>query len=780
MKQIKFSLLLIIVSFSLSAQTFSFKIRVTDIDSNAPLSDAHVMIYTDNGLHQQGVTGKDGIIICNELPGDKAEIIISYVGYKLFETEIDARLITAGLITLGLTVSPVPVGEITVSTLRRDLLLRNISLPMVVMTGASLERTTAFSMSDAISSESGVALARDGIWGTSINIRGLSENRIISLIDGNRIETSTDLAAGLSLIDVNDIERIEVIKGAASSIYGTGALGGVVNIITKKGRYNDDFYAEGSITGSYHSVNSMHSEYITAGLGNSSWYARFSGTLRNAENTMTPGGELENSQFTDNNLSAKIGFKPISDHELQLNYQRFYARDVGIPGGKAFPASATATYPRELREMMAISYDISNIGVKLDELKIKYFHQYILRDVILRPNQNVKITPSGYHITDGIHLQTGWNAGKNNYLIAGTDLWQRHLRTERERNIIQGENNIIIGEIPIPESWYRSGGAFFQNEASLLQGKLKITLGGRLDLIHVRNEDVVDPIYRIVNDVRNDNPPNQRNTFMKGNINSISWSSDIGLLFNVNNTTDISFTASRAFRSPSLDERFKYIDLGATVRLGNPELKPEQGYFFDLGTKIWKDKFQFSANLFINMMSDMIVELPGEAVFPLAAFPDSSVTVSALINSNVDKATLYGFDVSTHYNIYNSIVLFGSVSFVRGKDVLNNKNLPLIPPLNSRTGIRYTNPKWFGAEMVVNMSANQLKTAEGETETKGYAYYSLNLFSVPCKVGFMNVTFFAGIENITDRAYINHLATNRGFIRYEPGRNIFARLRIGF
>ncbi|HBG54593.1 MAG TPA: hypothetical protein DDW70_10370, partial [Rikenellaceae bacterium] len=63
----------------------------------------------------------------------------------------------------------------------------------------------------------------DGVWATNINVRGLSEDRLVILIDGNRVETATDLTASLSMVDVNDIEHVEVIKGAQSSLYGTGA-----------------------------------------------------------------------------------------------------------------------------------------------------------------------------------------------------------------------------------------------------------------------------------------------------------------------------------------------------------------------------------------------------------------------------------------------------------------------------------------------------------------------------------------------------------------------------
>ena len=101
------------------------------------------------------------------------------------------------------------------------------------------------SLSNVLASEPGIAMGSDGVWSTSINIRGLSENRLVTLIDGNRIETATDLTASLSMVDVNDIERVEVIKGAQSSLYGTGAMGGIVNIITKDGHFSGKPYSIG-------------------------------------------------------------------------------------------------------------------------------------------------------------------------------------------------------------------------------------------------------------------------------------------------------------------------------------------------------------------------------------------------------------------------------------------------------------------------------------------------------------------------------------------------------
>jgi len=313
-----------------------------------------------------------------------------------------------------------------------------------------------------------------------------------------------------------------------------------------------------------------------------------------------------------------------------------------------------------------------------------------------------------------------------------------------------------------------------------MEDRMELNVGGRFDFVHISNDIAVDPLYIIVNDVINNDPPNQRISFKAGHTNNVSWSTDVGLLYHLFPEVDLSLTGSRAFRSPSLEERFKYIDLGNVVRIGDPELKPEEGYFADLGLRIWKDRFHFSSNLFMNSMRNLIVEMPGEAYYNYSDQPGRTDTIAALINSNVDRALLQGFDVTSSYNFFDGLTLTGSLSYVRGRNTREDSDLPQIPPFNGRAGIRYLLNGLLGAELYANLAADQDKIAEGETATTGYATYDLSVYSAPVKIKKAELNISGGIENITDRAYINHLATNRGRIRYEPGRSFFIRVGLGF
>jgi hemoglobin/transferrin/lactoferrin receptor protein len=699
---------------------------------------------------------------------------------------------------------PVPLGEIVVTSLRINRQVRNLPASMVVVDSSAYQRRSAFTISNVLEEEPGVSRGGDGVWATNINVRGFNEDRLVILVDGNRVETATDLTASLSMIDVNDIERVEVIKGAQSSLYGTGAMGGIVNIITKQGHFAPKPYVSGNVISGFASVNRLFSNHASVSAGSRKWFLNLGGTYAKAGNLRTPDGILPNSQFTTNNISAKFGVKPFANHLFKVQYQRNWSTDVGIPGGDAFPGPAKATYTDIGRHLLSASYQISNITEKWSSLELRYFTQYIIRDVEMEPNMVTRTTlpngniqrttpeifyPMGKHLTNGVQLQGTWDLSERNVLIAGIDVWARKLSTSREKHIridilnpagdIVKTNNVVRGETPIPESSFGSAGLFFQNETRLLDNRLSMILGGRFDGIRINNEQGMDVDYIIMNGKRNDNPPNQRITFEAGTEYSLSWSANAGFLYKLFKDVDLSLNLARAFRAPSLEERFKYIDLGNFVRLGDPALKPEKSYSADLGVRVWKSKFNLQAGIFMNRLNNMIVETPGEFIFRLTA-DSKPETIPALINANVRKALLYGIDFKFACNFNRDFVFFASGAYVRGMALETEGDLPLIPPLNGRAGIRYTYPRLGSVEFSVFGATKQDKIAEGEKETPGYYRLDATLNSKVIDLRFVRLQVFAGVDNMTNNRYTNHLSTNRGDISVEPGRNFFVRLKLSF
>jgi hemoglobin/transferrin/lactoferrin receptor protein len=788
-----FLLLAITANISLS-QTAIFKGKVFDRNTDAVISDVTVSILNTNFSSK---TNKFGEFEFENLkPGDYGVEFI-HPGYRTYK--VDFRIIANITSTLDvkLSINEIETGEITVTSTRYSAMLKDIPLPMDVVEEHQIIRSTANTVSDILNTKPGLSLTRDGIWATDISIRGLSKSNIVTLIDGNRIETATDISARLSMIDLNDVERIEIIKGGSSSLYGTGAFGGVVNIITKGGEFSNMKYIKGSLLSGYNSVNKSGVGQLLLNAGSQYWFAKISGTLRNAQNTMTPQGELPNSQFSDNNISGSIGFRPVKNHTFKLDYQRYYAKDVGIPGSSLFPTNAVITYPEEKREMYSAEYKFDNISPILKNISAKYFYQTILRDVENIPNQTVlqktptgklkqkvtvdKIVPIANHYTNGMQIQTDWSFGKFNNVIVGADLWQRSLTSDREKfqtiykydttsgNLLSTTNQ-ITGEKPLPEAEFRSIGGFAQDEIKLLDNKLKINIGARIDHIKVTNSNTLNPAYTVINGVLNTNPAGQKTIWNATEASDISWSSNIGAMYTIIKDIDITLNAARSFRSPSIEERYQYIDLGSYLRIGNPYLNPEKGLFADFGLRVWKNTYRFSGNIFLNSFTDLVVETPG-------TFDNKP----AYIKTNIGKAILYGYDFDFMYNFYKSYVVYGTLSYVRGEDTENRLDLPQMPPLNGRLGLRGKITNYIIYDIAALLFNGQDKVAQGEVPTPGYATFNIGLSSTQLDIyKYVKLQLFAGVENILDKAYRNHLSSNRGSVIIEPGRNIYFKVGVDF
>jgi hemoglobin/transferrin/lactoferrin receptor protein len=665
----------------------------------------------------------------------------------------------------------VTYGEVTVTSTRFEQFVRNVPLSLEIVNKNYLIGTTSVSIPDAIQNQPGIALARDGIWGTDISIRGLGRQNVVTLVDGCRIETASNHAASLALVDINDIDKIEIIKGGISSLYGTGASGGVVNITTKSGTYTEHFSLAGSLITGYNSVNQGGSGYFSLISSSSNWYTKISGTLRSAGNTNTPDGTLLNSQYNDNNISAAVGVKPFDRQELLLKYQRFHGEDIGIPGASAFPTSAAAKYLLAERDMYSAEYLINDLLPSLSNLSIKYFYQQIKRDVELKiipnPTTAQTITPSAVHNTNGIQLQSTWVLNDFNHLVAGIDIWQRGFRGTRETKVEMPGVIKITGDFPVPNSEYLSSGVFTQDEANLLDNKLKIFLGGRYDFIKVTNDDALNPSYIITNGVINNNPPHSSmSSFYASTSHDKSWSGNLGILYSLLNDFDLTLNLAHAFRSPVQEERFQYINLGGNIYLGNPNLKPEQGNFLDLGIRIWKSRLSFKGNIFLNNFTDLVI--------------DKLDTGIVYRKANVGKARLYGYDFGFEYNFWNTFVTFGNLSYVRGEDILNHADLPQIAPLNGRLGLRFPIYNYLNAELSTILFAKQNKVGAGESVTADYAVFDFHLNTNVVNWNFFHFRMFGGVENILNKAYREYLSTNRGIIKDEPGRNFFLKLQVNW
>ena len=789
MKTKYFLLPLILITGLSFGQTFTLKGKITNAENGSQIQGATVFVSYSSFAY----SNTDGFYSLSGLNPGKYQIKVSSLGYKSIsiELEIDSNIVN----DFKLIPSAIELDEVVVSTNRTENYLRNSPFAESLVGKEEIQIRSTMSLPDILQNEPGVSLLRDGIWGTEVSIRGLNRENVITLIDGSRIATSTDVAARLSMMNLNDIERVEVIKGASSSIYGSGATGGIVNIITKSPQLYDRFSLNGNVVTEYNTVNDLTVLGGSLYSGSSFWSTKLSGSYRKANNTQTPIGELSNSQFEDYSFSGALNIFPVDNHKLKLDYQLFRADNVGIPGSSVFPDNAEVRYPFERRELISAGYEIQNISKIFYKLSAKYSYQLIGRDVENLPYivQNIpasggnparrvsvlKITPSADHKNNNATLQGNFWLFDSHNLAAGFDYWDRSYSGERERyqlievldslgNVVNTTNQ-ITGEIPVPNSKYRSLGLFAQDEFKLFDDKLSTTLGLRYDYINIIAEKTLNPVYTITNGVLNTNPPNQKVFWDSTDTINSSYSANLGFIYSIISNLDLTLGLGSSFRSPSLEERFQFIDQGSVVRVGNPELKPEKGQAVDFGIRHYSENIKVISSFFFTHFNDLVAEVPG-----------TYEGRNALIKTNIGEARIYGFDFGADYNFWKDYIFYTTASYVKGDDLTADGSLPEIPPLNGRIGFKLSFLEYLRADVSSTIFAEQNDVAEGEISTPGYAVFNFLLNTIPIK--FSNISFrvYSGVENIFDKGYRNHLSTTRGSITIEPGRNIFLKLAVDF
>lgn len=748
--------------FLLGSQVFLGQNKITGvINPSEGLNDVNISIQE---LNKFTTSSEHGYFSLDDLPNGTFRITFSHIGYKTKTEEITLNNSLNYEIVVELEKKIIQLGEAIISSSKREELIKNVSLPLELISKDKLNFAYEITISDLLKKETGLSVVKDGPWATNVNIRGLSKQNIVYLIDGSRIETSTNIAAGLSLMDINDFETVEIVKGGLSSLYGTGATGGVVNIKSKEANFDSNIYLSSQFISGISSVNNGYSNYLNIRTGDKNWSLKLSGSVRSADDTDIPGGKLENSSFKDEGFAGTMKYAPLENIILNIDYQKFNAYDVGIPGGEPFPEPAVAKYKYAGRELFQTSVDVNSINDYLIRTSLNYYHQIIEREVEIKPNAMVTSKPGATHTTDGIVLQSDWIMSDNNYLIGGIDYWQREYEGLRE--ITNLKSSVIKVDKPVPNSKFRSFGFFLKDDMKV-NNKFNVSISARYDFINITNEETKNPVYLISNDVKNTVVKDELASYKSYNENNSSLSGSIGSIYKFKDTFDLTLNLGYNFRSPSLEERYQYIDLGGIVYLGNPSLEPEEGLSFDAGFRIWEDNLNFRFNTFLNLFSNLVID-------------DVLYSDSIYIKNNVGKARFYGFDAKVDYNIYKNYLIYSGLSFVRGEDLTKNTDLPQISPLNGFVGVIVPLFNLVRVDFMLTFASDQDKTGIGENRTGGYTYYDLSFSSNKISIGYVNITAVAGIQNILNRKYREHLSTYRGYDMVEPGRNIFTKLIFDF
>ena len=782
---VMYSLLcLILITSNIYGESTPIAGKVIDGKTGTAIQGASIYIPE---LNTGTITDENGSFSLKNIPNGSYTVRVSFVGYA--PSTLSVKLPDNTVHEFKLDPTPLVTEEVVSTARGRQTRLNDIPGSVEVLTDDDIHETNPVSIPAALSRKPGIAVSSDMPWSSRPVIRGLTGDQVVMLVDGNRVVTATTLTAQYGTIANGDVERIEVLKGPISVLYGSGSTGGVVNVITKKGHFSSGPSYFFDINPTYESAANGLSSYERAGISNSNYYFSISQSNRRYTDYLASDNtRIQNSQFQDRQTQANFGLKISDHHVFEARYQNFSALDVGIPGGDAFPTTATAVYPTTTRILADAAWTWRPASSLLKESKLNAYYQPIERRTKLVPNsastiQNhptdstkqismtpMAIYPEADHDVYGARWQNVLEAGSHN-IVTGIEGWEKHMVSDRTKEIlkeiIDKETGKVIGDptlvtiidTPVPDSRQRPIGIFAEDSFGLGRST-KFTLGGRIDHIHTENEK----------SYLTDQPASDVLLWDENDDNDISWSLVAGAVHNVNESFDINLTIAKSFRSPTIEERYLYADLGGKLTVGDPEIDSENGTFVEGGFSALLGSVRFSGQGFVNSLNDMIILKPGGEFNGRAAD----------VYDNAGKALLWGYEAAVDWAIMPKLLLQADISYVRGTDEELDTDLPAIPPLKAHIGSRWGFARDFWIEPLVTLVDKQDKVADGEAKSAGYGLVDLSAGKSIMRTGDVTHDLVIGVKNVGDKLYQDHLLVSRGYDVYGMGRSFYVSWRVNY
>lgn len=260
----------------------------------------------------------------------------------------------------------VRLGDVVVTATKGVKEAKDVTQSVTVITGDDIRTSGAANVSEAVRTAAGVVLNDQGAAGSlqTASIRGSSYGQVLVLVDGMRVNSPRDSGFDLSALPValEDIERIEVVRGAASALYGSDAVGGVVNVITKKP-------SEAVQNRFGVSIGSHGFDAVTLGSSakQGSWYYAMSGKRE------TYDGYRENSDMRRHTFNGKLGYDLSTASSLELTAD-YTNKENGAPGSTMFSSKVArqkdrlSLYGLSYREKIGDAADLFVQGSRMEEI----------------------------------------------------------------------------------------------------------------------------------------------------------------------------------------------------------------------------------------------------------------------------------------------------------------------------------------------------------------------------------------------------------------------------
>lgn len=757
MKKIHLLLVVLLACFTapaLAANWADFKGKVLDASTKEPLSGATVYI---SDLKATTTTNASGEFSFSNIPSrGKFLIEVRYVGYKTASQQVD--LAAGAQIVFALEASVIESAEVVITGTPYSANNKTNSLAVVSISREKLAQAAGTNIVDAIAKVPGVSQVTTGGAISKPSIRGLGYNRVLTIVDGAREEAQQWGDEHGVEVDQFSAARIEVLKGPASLLYGSDALGGVINIIDDLVPAAGDF--NGNFTTNYNTNNGLTASSLMLQGNSDGLVYRGRVSYKNAYGFGYKDHTVPNSGFNETNVSGMIGLNKTWGY-AHLNLSRFNTNIGLVEEGP----NDNGDYLDEEGNVISNS-EAQKRKLNLPFQNINHYRAALNSNILLGGGQlkttlafqrNVRKEFEESATEPGLYLNLNSYTYDVKYSFANNGVWEPTIGVQgmHQTNANNGD------EFLIPDYTSDNIGAFAYLKRNFAKGA--INAGIRYDHKNIDGRDLIDA------------DGNQVFTAFNNKFSNVSGS--VGFAFEIAKNLNLKGNAGSGFRAPNIAE------LGANGRhegtfryeKGNSNLKQETSLQFDLGLEYNAEKVTLGLNAYSNKIYNYIY--PGNFNNETINFQeeDGSTTVLPLYRYVQTNATLMGGEASVDFHLIKALHFENTFAYVKGTNNATKAPLPFIPAASLNNELRFE-PQIKGlSDSYIKIGLTNVFKQDRfdsfETETNGYTLIDAGIgTAVKVKKGKINL-WVTG-QNLTDKLYFNHLSRYKPAGIYNPGRNL--------
>ncbi|HEX2532682.1 MAG TPA: TonB-dependent receptor, partial [Chitinophagaceae bacterium] len=742
-----------------SAQTRRFTLtgQVTDAQTGAPLPRATVLVE-DARLGTQ--TDSAGGFRLRSIPAGHHLVEISHTGYGTVVAHVDI----SGDLTLNIPLSNVILEHqgVTVTGVSNATSIRRSPVPVTVMRRTDLLRIPSTNIVDALSRQPGVDQLSSGPAVSKPVIRGLSGNRVVVISDGVRQEGQQwGEEHGLEL-DEASVQKAEIVKGPASLMYGSDALGGVVNLVSNVPVPEGGI--RGNVLANYQTNNRMYTAHASLGGNRGGFNWNLYGTRRSAGDYRNRyDGRVLNSRFGEKNFGGYLGLNRGWGYSHLLFAS--FNQELGMVEGDRDPATGRfVLFAGTPMERIATGADLKEREPQTPYQSVR--HRKIAWDnsinwggsrlkwnIGFQNNRRQEFGNPEDLSEAELYFDLNTVTGQLHWVLPEMRQWRTTLGvgSMRQQNRNRGEEAII------PDYHFTDAGAFLFTQGMFQ--RFTVSGGLRLDNRNITGAELMEGSER---------------KFVSFTKSFFNVSGSAGIAYEPSAHWTLKANIARGFRAPSLAELASNGAHEGTERYeyGSLSLRSERSLQGDASAELHFEHFSFGVNGFLNRISDYIYYRK----LPAAGGGDSLLLVDGeeltAFRFEQDDARLGGFELNLdlHPHPLDWLHFENRVAFIRGRyrePVEGITNMALVPASRWMSELRGNFDRWgsslrniYGRVEAEHSFAQQRPFTAYGTETATPAY-TLFHASVGADISKGKQTLFSlhlAVQNLTDKAYQNHLS----------------------